>query len=406
MKNQKRFALCIASLIISVLFSGSLIAQPHILPTITGESGSAKVLNIQIDSNRKEVQMLAMQAFNVHGYYKLVKSRADFVFNINLDNSGISVSILSGATNTVKKQEVLPLVGGNWIESTLRACDRLVLLTSGRPGFFAGQILSVGNKTGKNEVYRSDLFFQQVVQLTNHQSNTLGPAWSPDGTSVLYTSYYKSGFPDIMKIDLARNQVRGFATYKGTNTGAAYSPEGKRVAMILSSSGNPELYISDSEGKNLFRVTSNKSLESAPAWSPDGRRIVLSSNQPGKPQLYVVSPLPKAHMSLIHTNVSSYCAEPSWNPVNPDKIVFTVAISSGFQVAVYDFAAKKSEVLTKGGADGIEPVWTNDGRHVIFTRRDSAGKQLCVLDVETKQVMPLHDKKFGSFSQADFLYLK
>ena len=392
-------------LIIYLWVATALYAQFHQLPKITTQgSEETPILKIRVESSKKEVQLLAMQAFHVHGYYELVKNKADFVFKIELNQIGADVSILSPISGAIKRKAAVPSLGKSWMDTVLRACDQMVLLTSGKAGFFAGKLLSIGNKSGKNEVYRSDLFFQQVIQLTNHQSNTLGPSWAPDANSLLYTSYYKSGFPDIFKINLQNNQIKTFATYKGTNTGAAFSPDGEKVAMILSSSGNPELYISNSNGDSLIRVTSNRTLESAPAWSPDGGRLVLSSNKPGKPQLFTVAPRPKSHMSLIRTNVSSYCAEPDWNPRNPDLLVFTVAVRGGFQLAVYDFKSRKSEILTQGSVDSIEPNWLNDGRHIVFTRRDRLGKQLNILDYESKKVVPLHSKKFGSFSQADFVY--
>ena len=38
----------------------------------------------------------------------------------------------------------------------------------------------------------------------------------------------------------------------------------------------------------------------------------------------------------IITQVSSYCSEPSWNPLHANLIAFTAAISGGFQIAVHD----------------------------------------------------------------------
>lgn len=405
---MKLKVLSFLTLCLGVIFSFNyLSAQVHQLPTITTEGkDDSRVLKVQIEAGNLQVKQLAMQAFHVHGYYKVVRNKPDFIFKIDVQSGSANVMIVSPVTGAVKRQDTITAVPNDWIKTTLRACDRIVLLTSGKPGFFAGELLSVGNKTGKNEVYRSDLFFQNVVRLTNHNSNTLGPAWAPDGTSLLYTSYYKSGFPDIFKIDLIKSQILPFATFKGTNTGAVFSPSGNNVAMILTSSGNPELYISDSNGKGLVRITSNRSLESAPDWSPDGKRLVISSNKPGKPQLFTVFPRAKSHMSVIRTNVSSYCAEPSWNQANSDLIAFTVAIRGGFQIAVYNFATRQSEILTQGNSDSIEPIWLNDGRHILFTRRDASSKQLCILDTESKSIVPLHDKKFGNFSQADFIYLK
>ena len=205
-------------------------------------------------------------------------------------------------------------------------------------------------------------------------------------------------------MDLAKSKRSVFATFKGTNTGATYNRKGNKVAMILSSSGNPELYISNNKGSNIQRITRNKSLEASPKWSPDGSKIILTSDKLGKPQLYLIAPTANAPLQRIPTNVSSYCAEPDWNTRNTNLIAFTVAIRKGFQIAQYDFNSRTSKILTKVNGDALEPKWLNDGRHILFTLRTKSTRQLHVLDSISGKTMPLHSSNFGQFSQADFVY--
>ena len=91
--------------------------------------------------------------------------------------------------------------------------------------------------------------------------------------------------------------------------------------------------MSDSRGKNIRRLTTNKSLETSPSWSPDGRRLVFSSDALGKPQLYEISSS-GGPTRRIPTNISSYCSEPVWNPVDENLIAFTTAEHGGFQITL------------------------------------------------------------------------
>ena len=93
-----------------------------------------------------------------------------------------------------------------------------------KKGFFAGKLAFVAKQEGISEIYTSDLLFTRVRALTSERSLLTGPRWSPDGSRLLYTTYFKTGFPDIYMIDLGTGRKSPIATYKGTNTGAVFMP--------------------------------------------------------------------------------------------------------------------------------------------------------------------------------------
>ena len=62
----------------------------------------------------------------------------------------------------------------------------------------------------------------------------------------------------------------------------AWSPDGKRIAFSSERDGNDEIYVMDTDGSNLIRLTNRPELDWWPAWSPDGMRIAYAT-QKGKP---------------------------------------------------------------------------------------------------------------------------
>ena len=187
---------------------------------------------------------------------------------------------------TVVAEAVTGTSGRN---ALLRAADVAVERTNGLGlhGFFASKLACIGERTGHKEIYVSDLFFGEVRQITNDRAIALAPRWSPDGGRLLYTSYYHSGFPDIFVINLNTYERTTFVSFRGTNSDAHFSPDGRRVAMVLSGEGTPEIYTSDAQGHLVSRKTHYDSTKASPCWSPDGSRIVFTS-EPG-PQLYLIS---------------------------------------------------------------------------------------------------------------------
>jgi len=357
---------------------------------------------IAVDSSDPTVSSLARRAFALHGGF-IVTTPADAVFSVKIEpasGSSVLVTLGSGQPYTEQLRRTVP--GSDLQNAVLRGCDLVVEATLQSKGFFAGRLAFIGKQRGISELYTSDLLFTRVKPLTADRSLLTGPKWSPDGRSILYTTYFKSGFPDIYMIDAKTGRKTAIATFKGLNSGGAFSPDGRQIAMSLSGTGNSEIYVADRRGKNARRLTTNKSLEASPSWSPDGRRLVYTSDAPGKPQLYEISST-GGPARRIPTNISSYCSEPVWNPVDESLIAFTAAVSGGFQITLYDAKTRSSKILT-GGASSLEPTWLRDGRHLVFTQRNGGSTRLMLLDTVTKKVSPLHKPNFGDASSASFVY--
>ena len=113
----------------------------------------------------------------------------------------------------------------------------MVKATLQSEGFFAGRLAFVCKQNGFSELYTSDLLFTRISPLTADRALIAGPKWSPDGRSLLFTSYFNSGFPDIYSIDVHSRRKTPIATFKGLNSGHL-QPNGRQIAMSLSGTGN------------------------------------------------------------------------------------------------------------------------------------------------------------------------
>lgn len=363
-------------------------------------TADTKTVPVRVSANSPELNALAIQAFRAHGRYRVVAS--GFTYDIRFSAvapTQVRVEIMRSSGTPVHTEVA---AGASARNALLRAADIAVEKTNGLGlrGFFASRIAFIGERTGKKEIYVSDLFLGEVKQITRDNAQALGPRWSPDGTKLLYTSYYRSGFPDIFVIDLNSYQRTSFVSFKGTNSGARYSPDGRQVAMVLSGEGNAEVYVSDAQGKRVSRRTRTDSVEASPCFSPDGTRIVFTSDTAGGPQLYII-PAAGGSMQRVPTNISRYCAEPDWSRANPNRIAFTIRIGRGYQIAVHDFAKGQSVQASNAPFDGVEPSWLPDGRHLVYTARDRNTNRICILDTESGASMPVSPASFGSAMQAN-----
>lgn len=374
-------------------------AQVRDIGDITVEA-ERDVLLVRVESPSDELQRLAQGAFGAHGRFRLA-GRGDtpqFTFRFTPEGDrGVDLEILSGSPAQSLLRE--GFTGTTRRQALLRAGDRAVQRTTGLTGFFASRLAFVGARTGFREIYTSDLFFGEVRQLTNDRSESIMPRWSPDGRYLLYTSYFQTGFPDIFRIDTVAERRDPFVSLQGTNTGARFSPDGRRVAMILSGEGNPDVYVSNAEGRQIRRLARTPGVEATPSWSPDGNRLVVTSDLAGRPQLYLLAAT-GGNLQRIATDISGYCAEPDWNPADPDLIAFTIAQAGRFQVAVYSFSERRSRVVTTEAGDAIEPHWLADGRHLLYTARTAASERIMLLDTITGRATRLSPDSLGKCSHA------
>lgn len=362
-----------------------------------------KPLPISVESSDAAVLNIARRAFELHGGYSLkAVVQPAYTFKIDpVSSSSVKLLVLSGKpTQELYSRNVS---GSDLQNAVLRACDVAVEATLQTKGFFAGKLAYVRKQQGVSELYTSGLLFNKIKALTADRAHVTGPDWSPDGTKIVYTTYHKSGFPDIYLQDLNSNRRIAIADFNGTNASPEFSPNGQRIAMALSGKGNSNIFIADVNGKNLRPITRSRSIETSPSWSPDGRMLVLASDLPGKPQIYEVS-ASGGSMQRLPTNVSGNCSEPVWNPVDKNLIALTAAFSGGFQIVLYDRRLEKSEVLTRVPGSAVEPEWLNDGRHLVFTHKHNGKKRLMILDTKTKKVGALHRPDFGETSSATFVY--
>ncbi len=387
---------------LSSFAAAAAFGQSHIdagtVQTETGRLG-VPVYSVAITSPDANMAALAKRAFGLHGSYKIVpRQNAQFVFDFaSAGANSVRLSISKG----LSFESVCE--GSSAVEALMKACDAAVLRTLRSPGFFAGTIaFSYSPDNWKtSEICVSDVVFQNVRSITRDKSDSLMPHFSPDGRRILYTGYFRTGFMDLYSIDLATNTRKVFASFKGSNTGGSFSRDGSKVALILTSSGNAEVWTANASGGGFKKLTNTKATESSPGFSPDGSKVVFASDVMGGPQIYTM-PSSGGKMQRVNTRMSGYCSEPAWNPRDPNKIAFTAAAGKGFQVAVYDFATRSSKWVSSGG-NTSGAVWLNDGRHLICTKSAGNSRKLYVVDTETNSQKPLHTSSFNA-KEADFVY--
>ena len=232
--------------------------------------------------------------------------------------------------------------------------------------------------SGHSEIYVSDYDGFNPQAVTHDDTIVAAPAWVPGQMALFYTSYYP-GNPDIFYHSVTSGQRAIVFKYPGLNTAAAVSPDGSHVAMILSRSGSPNVWVANADGSNPVKLTSNTE-DSSPCWSPNGQWICFATKVRSRRVLAKV-PVGGGETKVISTSGLPNPSEPDWSP-DGKWIAFTCQAGE-FDICVVPADGGASATLLVPGED---PTWSPNSRTLIFTRRAGYNYALSVLDVMTKQV--------------------
>lgn len=92
---------------------------------------------------------------------------------------------------------------------------------------------------------------------------------------------------DIRMLDLgAPGEEKIIASFRQHDVQPAVSPDGRRIAFVAQTDGNSEIYLMNSDGTGLLRITRNAAEDISPKFSTDSRSIFFSSNRSKRYAIY------------------------------------------------------------------------------------------------------------------------
>jgi len=385
--SKKKFSLHVSlfafiALILGAIFSVGVPVQAQSKDVVVGPivvDVRQGICPVKIESSDSALGGLVQRALKMHGAISM--RTGGNVLAIRVERRGSSLV----ASCKAFPKEIS--VAGTTHAATLELCDK-ILAELGKcfgwelkPLFSKTKIAFAAGTNGKTEIYTSDLLFKETRRVTSHGSRSISPHWAPSGKRLLYTTYFKSGAPDVYSLDLATGVSTRFAAYKNSNTGGAFSPDGKTVALALSARGPMNIYLAPASGGSARVLVGDKDTSTSPTFSPDGKTIAFTSGAAGAPRLYTV-PVAGGKKTRIAVPGFTYATEPAWNPVFPSKIAFCYNRYGKMAVAVYDLKTKSvfDVGAIAGGKRFSHPVWCADGRHLIVTEEVGKSTALAIVD--------------------------
>jgi Tol biopolymer transport system component len=175
---------------------------------------------------------------------------------------------------------------------------------------------------------------------------------------------------------------------------------GDTIAFESDDQGNDEIYVVDTATGRLFNVTRDPARDFAPVWSPDGRLLLYLSSleiESGNrfPTRVMLINLDTGERRYLYDHEGLGPWLPQWAP---DSRRFAVA--SNFDIYVVDIVTGIVHNVSNHPVDDGSPVWSPDGRQLVFVSHRDDNYELYLFDVETGALCNLTQLPAGDLNPA------
>ncbi len=233
---------------------------------------------------------------------------------------------------------------------------------------------------------------RKLSQITVASGVEEWPAWSPDGTRLVYAGE-DEGFKQLFVRTLATGEERRLTDSRRDDIQPVWSPDGRRIAFVRANNPRGRLEPSDIngwyfEGGDIWTIEPGSGIESklvdaafGPAWSPDGSRLAFDARWAGPRRIWLADARGRNPRQVTaDSNEAVVHAGARWSP-DGSRLVFRRIEKTNWDIAVADLGSSALIRLTNETVPDLDPVWAPDGRHVYFTSARGGGLNLWRLPV-------------------------
>lgn len=243
---------------------------------------------------------------------------------------------------------------------------------------------------------QSDLWIinkqEEMIQVTKTDSaDEFSPVWPNDGKWILFVKH--EGNYQICKVN-AQNFSEIIVLYEDSLPVDRPEPSsvGNKIYFQRNLNGQSDICSVDNDGKNFTSFIQTVFNEKHPSISPDGKWMAYVSDATGYYELYIT--LTDHFSPIAVTRASQNHFFPNWSS-DGKNILFET--QPNWDIKIIDAVTQKDSVLVDHIANDESPVFTPDGKYVIFSSDRFGKNALFSLNLQNGKQTQLTNGKQNDF---------
>jgi eukaryotic-like serine/threonine-protein kinase len=231
------------------------------------------------------------------------------------------------------------------------------------------------DRQGEMNIWLHDLGSGTDRRLTSGPGGDYQPSWAPDGRTVAFFSA-RAGNSDIWAVSVDDGRLSRLTDDPGMDTNPFYSPDGLSIAFMSDRLGRTDVWVMNADGSGQRRLTSTGAGGHFLRWTKDGRGIVFRAETGTERRIMRVAVEGGGLTSLPEVSSGAHM---SWSP--DESILMDVRGHRTLWAYPVDGTAPRRVFGFEDADVRIDyPVWSPDGRRVLFDRAAPHGGDLWLLD--------------------------
>lgn len=232
-------------------------------------------------------------------------------------------------------------------------------------------IYMASNRGGTFGLWKIFTHNKKIVPFSPGTANITHPAVSSNAEQPFLAFIKINEDANIWKINLNTEQPRinTFNTSTRVDKNPRFSPRGDKIAFISDRNGTFEVWLDDSTGGKLRKLTSfNGPYLGNPSWSPDGKKIIFDVRKDGRSDIFEVSVVDGVTTPIIQNNAIKLF--PRYSP-DGTHIYFTSNYSDTWEIWKFNININKRSRVTRNGGYMVEIQ--RDGSSIFYSKLNENG---------------------------------
>lgn len=230
-------------------------------------------------------------------------------------------------------------------------------------------------------------------------------SWSPDGRWLSFTQFTNTGVkmtPTSLKLDIFVVQSDGTGLQRVTsdaknNAGANWAKDGKRLYFVASIPGqmaDRKIYSIKLDGSDVTELRLGPGPNANPSLSPDGKRLVYNCGSQ-----ICVADVDGSHVRSLTNDTTLKFFDPKWSPDGKAIAYYVEKGDQKDQIWTMNADGKNERLLTNNVGHNYYPTWSADGTRLMFSSDRDGTRALYTMNADGTNIQRFVEKaSTGRFS--------